>query len=297
MKYKILFAFLFLPAIVLSQGTSRGVSSLKFPTTPFIGATGESFIADPAALQSILINPANIASRESYGVMFSHTEWIQDIRNEYFSLAAPLSIGSLSLSIGNTSVDDIPIHGDQPGPELGTFTSQSTFFQLTYGIKLTETISIGIAPKYLYEKIFVDEATGWGVDLGTLYTPSIEGVTLGLSLTNLGSLSAFRNEKTDLPSQLRLGGTYSSALNVISFRAAIAYSSELGTSYRHLSIGSEVTYNDAVKIRLGYETGYEYRDFSAGIGLRYSIVMLDYAYIPWSSQLGTSHIISIGFII
>jgi hypothetical protein len=297
MKPKILLAFILLPTIVLSQGTSRGVASLKLPTTPFIGATGESFIADPTALQSIFINPANITPRESYGVMFSHTEWIQDVRTEFLSIAAPFRFGNLALSIGNTSVDDIPIHGDQPGPALGSFNSQSTSFQLTYGVKLTETINLGIAPKYLYEKIFVDEATGWGIDIGTLYTPSVEGLTLGFALTNLGSLSAFRNERTDLPSQLRLGGTYSFSLDVVSFRTAIAFSSELGISVNHISIGTEATYNDAVTVRFGYKTGYEYRGFSAGVGQRYSMVMIDYAYIPSSSQMGTAHIISIGFIL
>jgi hypothetical protein len=295
MKPKILLALILLPTIALSQGTSRGVASLKLPTTPFIGATGESFIADPTALQSILINPANITSRESYGVMFSHTEWIQDVRTEFLSIAAPFSFGNLSLSIGNSSVDDIIIHGDQPGPALGTFNSQSTYFQLTYGIKLTEVISIGVAPKYLYEKIFVDEATGWGIDLGTLYTPSVDGLTLGFALTNLGSLSAFRNERTNLPSQLRLGGTYSFSLDAVTFRTAMAFSSELGISVNHISIGTEATYHNAVTVRFGYETGYEYRDFSAGIGLQYSIVMIDYAYIPFSSQMGNSHIISISF--
>ncbi|MGA3286636.1 MAG: PorV/PorQ family protein [Bacteroidota bacterium] len=296
MNLKILLAFILLPTIVLSQGTSRGVASLKLPTTPFIGATGESFIADPTALQSILINPANITSRESYGVMFSHTEWIQDIRTEFLSIAAPFRYGSLALSIANTSVDGLELR-TIPGPPIGIFNTQSTSFQLTYGIKVTETISLGIAPKYLYEKIFVDEATGWGIDIGTLYTSSIEGLTLGFALTNLGSLSAFRNERTDLPSQLRLGGTYSFSLDVVSFRTAMAFSSELGISVHHISIGTEATYNDAVTVRFGYETGYEYRAFSAGVGLRYSIVMIDYAYIPSSSQMGTAHIISIGFIL
>jgi hypothetical protein len=283
MNLKILLAFILLPTIVFSQGTSRGVASLKLPTTPFIGATGESFIADPTALQSILINPANITSRESYGVMFSHTEWIQDVHTEFLSTAAPFRYGSLALSIANTSVDGLELR-TIPGPPIGTFNTQSTSFQLTYGIKVTETISLGIAPKYLYEKIFVDEATGWGIDLGTLYTPPVEGLTLGFALTNLGSLSAFRNERTDLPSQLRLGGTYS-------------FSLDIGVSVNHISIGTEATYNDAVTVRFGYETGYEYRDFSAGVGLRYSIVMIDYAYIPSSSQMGTAHIISIGFIL
>jgi hypothetical protein len=50
-------------------------------------------------------------------------------------------------------------------------------------------------------------------------------------------------------------------------------------------------------IRFGYETGYEYRAFSAGVGLQYNIFMIDYAYIPFSSQMGTAHIISVGFIL
>jgi hypothetical protein len=288
--------FILLPTIVLSQGTSRGVASLKLPTTPFIGATGESFIADPTALQSILINPANIASRESYGVMFSHTESIQDIRTEFLSIAAPFRYGSLALSLANTSVDGLELR-TIPGPPIGTFNTQSTSFQLTYGFKVTESISLGIAPKYLYEKIFVDEATGWGIDIGTLYTPSVEGLTLGFALTNLGSLSAFRNERTDFPSQLRLGGTYSFSLDIVSFRTAAAFSSELGISVNHISIGAEAIYNDAVTVRFGYETGFEYRDFSAGVGLQYSIAMIDYAFLPSSSQMGTTHIISIGFIL
>ncbi len=296
MKPKILLAFILFPTIVLSQGTSRGVASLKLPTTPFIGATGESFIADPTALQSILINPANSASCESYGIMFSHTEWIQDVRTDFLSIAAPFRYGSLALSIANTSVDGLELR-TIPGPPIGTFNTQSTSFQLTYGIKVTETISLGITPKYIYEKIFIDESTGWGIDIGTLYAPSVEGLTLGFALTNLGSLSAFRNERTDLPSQLRFGGTYSFSLDVVSFRTAAAFSSELGISVRHISIGTEATYNDAMTVRFGYETGYEYRSFSAGVGLRYSIAMIDYAFLPSSSQMGTAHIISIGFIL
>jgi hypothetical protein len=294
MKSKIFLAIILLPTIVLSQGTSRGVASLKLPTTPFIGATCESFIADPTAPHSILVNPANIASSESYSVIFSHTEFIQDIRTEFLSISAPFQYGSLAFSVANTGVDGLE-YRIIPGPVIGIFNTQSTSFQLTYGIKLTETINLGIAPKYLYEKIFVDEATGWGIDIGTLYTPSIEGLTLGFALTNLGSLSAFRNDRTDLPSQLRLGGTYSFSFDEFAFRTAVAFSSELGVSVNHISTGTEVTYNDAVTARFGYKTGYEYQDFSAGFGLRYNFIIIDYALLPSSAQMGTAHIISIGF--
>jgi len=294
MKLKIIFSLVLFPSLLLSQGSSQGAVSLKFPTTPFVAATGESFIADPAALQSVLINPANIASRENYGVLFSHTEWIQDIRTECLSIAVPFGIGSFALTLENTSIDGLELRSI-PGPSLGTFNAQSAFFQLSYGVEVTPDIHIGIAPKYLYEKIFVDEATGYGMDAGVLYTTPMDGLSLGCSVTNMGSLTAFRNERIDLPTQIRLGGTYAFNVHAMMFRVATAYSSELGIAANHYSIGGEASYDHTLTMRFGYQTGIDTRGFSAGMGIHYSIVTIDYAYVPFSLQVGNSHLISIGF--
>lgn len=295
MKLKIFFACIFITASVLAQGTSRGSANLKLPSTPLVGATGEAFVADSKSLQSISLNPANVAGTEYYSVLFSHTSWIQDIRTEYLSIAAPFNFGVLAFSVANTSVDGIELR-TIPGPPVGSFNSQASVFQLNYGVAIADNVLIGIAPKYLYEKIFVDDATGWGVDIGTLYTPPIENLTVGLSLTNLGSLSAFRENKSDLPSQMHIGATYSFSMNEFSFRTAASFSSEFGISVHHLSLGGEATF-DPLTIRLGYKTGYEYRGFSAGIGIRYALVVLDYAFLPSSAEMGNSHIISLGFIL
>ena len=228
--------------------------------------------------------------------MFSHTEWIQDVQTEYLSLAAPSDLGSFSLSLGSTSVNGIEIR-TIPGPSIGTFDAQSVYFQLTYGIALSQNIRIGIAPKYLYEKIYVDETTGFGIDAGVLYTPPVNGLSLGCSLTNLGSLTAFRVERIDLPTQISVGGTYAINLDQMIFRAAAAFSREIETSINHFCIGGEATYNHAITARIGYQTGIDIRGFSAGIGIRYSFIVIDYAYVPFSLDLGNSQLISIGFVL
>ena len=294
MRISNLLLIFIVPAVALSQGSSRGFASLKFPLNAFDAATSEAFVADPTALQSVRLNPANIASRESYDIVFSHMQWIQDIRTENLSLAAPLIFGSLSFSLANTSVDDIELR-DQPGPPLGTFSSQATIFQLAYGIEATDALRIGIASKYLYEKIFVDEATGLGFDAGAIYLPPLKGLSLGFAVTNLGNLSAFRTQQTDLPTQMRVGGTYAFFLGTMTLRAAATYSSELSTSNSHLSLGGEFIYKNLFALRFGYQTGYDSRNLSAGLGIRYTIVSIDYAYVPFSLDLGEAHILTIGF--
>jgi len=295
MRARLILLIVFSSSLALAQGTSRGDASLKLPLTPFQASTGESFIADPGMIQSARIDPANAATVTSNAVFFSHSAWTQDIRTDYLSVAIPLRYGSIALSAANTAVDDIPVR-EIPGPPIGTFNAEAVFFQAIYGIPITESLRAGIGPKYLYEKIYVDEATGFGFDAGVLYIPPVEGLTIGCSLTDLGHLSAFRAQSTDLPAMLRLGGTYSVSGETINYRAAGAVATEFGTGTRHLSIGVEAAYSNSVSVRLGYESGYDTRGFSAGLGVRYSIFSLDYAFVPFSLNFPDAHIIALSLI-
>jgi hypothetical protein len=54
------------------------------------------------------------------------------------------------------------------------------------------------------------------------------------------------------------------------FRIAAAFSSEIATSVNHYGLGGEVTFNQTLTARFGYQTGIDTRGFSAGLGIRYS---------------------------
>lgn len=286
-----------IPYLLVAQGSSSGNASSKLPVTPFVASTGSAFIADTGSIRSVIINPASIASGKNYSIIFAHTEWIQDIRTEYLSVMLPFKFGNFALSIRNTSIDGIQLHGNRPGPSEGTFNAQSTSFQLTYGTELTKSIEIGIAPKYLYEKIFVDDVTGYGIDLGLIYKPSIDKLLLGISLINIGKLSAFKEEKVDLPTQLNLGGSWSYSMDKFNFKMASALSKEINSSLNHLCFGLEAIYNNSISCRLGYKTGYEIQSLSAGIGIRYDFVNIEYAYLPFTLNAGNAHVFSFEFIL
>ncbi|MCX8011179.1 MAG: hypothetical protein N3A61_08505, partial [Ignavibacteria bacterium] len=166
-KYFLIFLLL-TPYLTYTQGSSKGVSSLKLPLTPIVAGSGESFIAYPTNIQSIRINPANVASLESYGLLFSHSEWILDTQTEYLSVVAPFQYGSLAFSISSTNVNNIEIR-DIPGEPIGTFDFSSSAFQLNYGVEINNFLKIGIASKYFYEKNYIDDSSGFGFDAGLHY--------------------------------------------------------------------------------------------------------------------------------
>jgi hypothetical protein len=61
-----------------------------------------------------------------------------------------------------------------------------------------------------------------------------------------------------------------------------------------LKLGGEVEFERTVAIRAGYQFGSEGRGLTSGIGLRYGILRLDYAYAKLSEDLGNTHSFTLG---
>ena len=62
----------------------------------------------------------------------------------------------------------------------------------------------------------------------------------------------------------------------------------------HLHGGVEYGWRGSVFLRFGYQTGYETRDVTGGIGFTWSKYRLDYSYMPLGSGFGDSHRLTVG---
>ncbi|MBI3579276.1 MAG: PorV/PorQ family protein [Ignavibacteriales bacterium] len=280
--------------LATAQGTSTGSSYLKLPMNARSASLSDAMVADPGIFSSSFVNPANLATQGSYELMLSHTQWIQDVQTEFIAARLPFSFGTFGVSIGNNNVKGIELR-DIPGPALGTFSARSAFLQGSFAANVFENINFGGAVKYLYEKIYVDEATGYGFDIGATYKTPVSGLVAGFALTNLGSLGQFRNETSQLPSVARIGATYSFTESDFDCTVGTTLANDTKQSATHMQLGLETIYDKAIAARLGYVTGYENRGLTAGIGIHYSLVRFDYAYVPFSLGLGDAHLFSIGF--
>jgi len=282
-----------IPVWLFSQGSSSGVSHLNIPGLPRPAAMGQALVADPGVLSSASNNPANLLNPESAEILLSHSEWIQDVRSEYLTARIPVSGFSMGLSVRSTSIEGIEIR-ERPGPPLGTVTARSLSIGATGALEVVENATFGLTLRYLYEKMYVDEANGYSADLGVLYKTPIKGLIGGVSVTNLGRLGAFRQESSSLPTMLNLGARYGLTFDEFTLLLAPAFLMRLEPSTPMAALGAEVSYLEMVSLRVGYQSGYDARTFSAGLGVRYGLVGVDYAYVPFSEDLGASHIISVG---
>lgn len=297
------FSLLFLASITnqdaFSQAGKSGFAFLKLGVSGRGVSMADAMSATVNGAAATYYNPAGILTLSgdngSAQLLLMHKEWIQDARTEFLGGAVMLdSENAIGLSINTTTISDIDIR-TVPGAAAGTFSSRDFSLGLSLAHQFSEEFRAGVSGKFLFQKIFVDQSSGFAFDLGAQYTTSFEGLALGATLANLGNVSDLRNESSKLPILLRIGPAYSTELTDITSSVTLAgdFVHVFPAKQSLLNLGGEFLFQNLFAARLGYQLGSEGRGFSAGIGVIQGMFMFDYAYAPLSSDLGNSHTFSL----
>jgi len=262
-------------------------------------AMGDAMSALASGAAATHYNPASLLTPDGQPsltqILFSHKEWIQDTRSEFLGASVPLGNDqTIGFSLNTTTVSGIEVRV-RPGPSEGTFTAREFSAGISYAQRIDSTISVGISGKFLYEKILIDEASGFAADAGVRWQTPFENILVGASVANIGSMNSFRTESTRLPTMLRVGPAYT--FRVEESRLLCAVGADLVRVFPDgqtlVNAGGEVIINDFVAVRGGYQFGSDSRGLTLGIGILYKSLALDYAYARVGSDLGSGHTISL----
>jgi hypothetical protein len=294
------FVFFCLAVPVFGQGGSSGLSFMKIGVGSRALAMGETGVAGESLGTSLFYNPANSARDTHASIGFMHNAWIQDIATEYVGAVVPYEGWSLGVQLGLNSVSNIELR-TVPGEAQGTFDSKGFFGGISAAIHITDNIDAGVTAKYLFEKIYVDVADGYAFDFGLRWAPFTSGeyanFRAGVALLNVGSMSPLKNEASQLPKMLRYGIShvlrFDDRINLGVEAAGLTLFNEKKT---HVSLGAEMDYVKVLFLRAGFQSGYEVKAFSAGIGAMYSGVHFDYAFIPFQQSFGIAHAVTVSVI-
>lgn len=294
--FLIILVLFFAGNVFAQSGGNSGLTFLKFGFGARNIAMGDAGTVFASDVTTLYYNPARLAGSEGSEVMFMHNNWIQDVRSEMIGAKTTLFGLPVAVGFNVTSIDNIEVRTSAGEPDS---KFNATYFSgsLSTGFKIINELAAGISLKYLYENIFVDEANGLGVDLGLFYNTAITGLNISATVRNLGSMNALRNVETKLPTEIRVGTSYNFELSdsKLDFTGGVEYLNYTRDSENHLNLGGEARYNKVFAIRAGYQTGFDSKGFTAGVGFTWANLLLDYAYIPFKLGLGTANMFSIQF--
>jgi hypothetical protein len=296
MMNKILFLILLSLSSLLAQTAGNsGLSFLKLGFGARNIALGDAGTATSTDVTSLFYNPAALAINPASEIMLMHNEWIQDVRSEI--LGARTLIFGLPVAVGFnvTTINDIEVR-NIAGDPVTKFNANYFFGSFSTGHMIVENFYFGASIKYLYESIYVDESTGWGFDLGASYLTSVKGLNISAVIKNLGTMNKLSNEKTRLPGEFRVGPAYSFTMqDQYQITSTVEFQKYLPTSDIHFNAGAEILYDKLIALRVGYQSGYQTKNITAGLGLMWGNLSVDYALAPFQLGLGNGNILSLQF--
>ncbi|MEW6511442.1 MAG: PorV/PorQ family protein [Bacteroidota bacterium] len=263
---------------------------------------------NPAALSRLPVNAE---------LTFNHVNWLAEIDYDFAAVMMPIGeLGTFGLSIVSLRVpEDIVRTVDYPEGDGRRWDASSFGIGISYARNLTDRFSIGFNAKYIREVVWSESATGFAVDVGTLYAFEIEGLTLGVSITNFGTQmqlegrdlyfntdpngdvgsgpnnvgSEYRTEGYNLPLTFRIGLAWE-LRPAEDFRITPAVdATHTNDNTEYVNSGLEAGWRDIVFGRIGFKSAF-LRDteqgLTWGVGLQYNIpavgtIKLDYGFAKY----------------
>lgn len=172
--------------------TKVGTTAAKFLSIP-AGARalgmGGAFAAVASDASAMYWNPAGLARMPTSEATFSHAQWIADLSYNYAAAAFVLQdFGTIGVSFTSLGTDEMERTTLQSPEGTGEFFDAGSFaVGVSYARDLTEWFSIGGTVKYVSEYIWNTSATGFAIDLGTLFTTPFPGVKFAAAISNFGT--------------------------------------------------------------------------------------------------------------
>lgn len=273
---------------------NTGLSFLKLGVSSRAISMGEAVVSNSEDASALHYNPGAVFLGPAANVLAMHNESVLGVRTEFLAAKFKLSKFGFGVSVNVASVDDIEVR-EIPGEPIDKFSARNFAVGLTAAYKLNEFFQFGITGKFLYEKIYIDNASGFAGDIGLLYAR--DKISAGFSLSNFGSMNELRNDASKLPTSVRLGGSYLFDIPKLngSVRIGIDGFKVLDGGTLHANAGAEFLYKDLLAIRAGYQSGYENKFITTGLGIKYKGINLDYAFVPYKFSQGNSHTITLGY--
>jgi len=298
MRYVIILGLTLL--VPIASGQETGLSFLRIGVNARAGSMGDAQTASTGNAFATYWNPAGLANG-THSVAGSHRIWIGDIR--VYDVASQLPAGRNStwgLAITATDSGDLDARL-QPGKPDGTFSAQFISAGVSFA-RSFHRLRAGVTVKFLRERIFDTNASGYAVDVGLQMDLLDQRLNAGIALRNLGRMTALETERTPLP-RLIQGGFALSPLQIVAnydqtqlldLMMSLEASHLLEGTQTRMHFGCTVTIMELVDLRGGYITNDELRNFTFGLGLLFDQIDADYAYIPFEDGFdGPGHVLSI----
>ncbi|MDI6781245.1 MAG: PorV/PorQ family protein [bacterium] len=271
-----------MPSICWGDGACiTAMPFLKMGMGVRASAMGKAFCAVADDVSAVYYNPAGLGQIKRGQINLEHTRWFEDVGYTCVSGVYPLKTMSIGGFANMLLTDEMQTTTEAKPQGTGkTFREIDGIFGMSWGINLTDHISVGATGKICSQRIGDKDAVGFASDVGFLC--KTKHVGLGLALQNIGADIKFIDKGFALPATIRTGLVWTNSWLTISG----GMTNILPEKKTVACVGLEGWILNTIALRGGYDSE-DGHGFTAGFGARTpgrtssSSLEIDYAYLPY----------------
>jgi hypothetical protein len=299
-----------------SKVGTTAASFLEIGVGANAGAMGGAFVSIADNASAIYWNMSGIANITQNEVLVVHTNWIAQTNFDFAAVVLPLgNFGNLGFSFTSLSMADMLVRTvDLPEGTGEYFSAGDLAIGISYARNLTDRFSIGISGKFIQQSIWHESATGFALDIGTLFrTDLFGGMVIGASMSNFGTPMQLAGRDTrqfisvdnaqlgtnsSIPSDIEMDswdlplifqiGISTKVINTQDYKLTIALDAiHPNDDYESMNVGTELSFQNFLFIRGGYQSLF-LKDSEGGLTLGFGVntkmlfsnttLSFDYAY-------------------
>jgi hypothetical protein len=213
--------------------------------------------------------------------------WLADTQANMISYSYSRKIDHFGIAIRNLDYGDIE-NRDDMGIMIGSYHPIDIDATANYARRLSPNFYTGVNLGVLYQKLNTASSLALHSDLGFCYLPPVKNTKISLAVRDLGVANKTDDERVKLPTSFEMD------INkgfLLADQQIFLGGSAIQTLDEDLkgSINLEGNLFQIFSIRGGYLLGYDAQDFSAGFGVKYKNISVDYGYGAFNSELNDVH--------
>lgn len=193
--YKIASVIVLLAGFSLAQnktGTTIG-QFLKIEPSARISALGNAGSSVSGEAAAVFFNPAGLGRLEGIDLQFTNNQWLADIMYNYAVVAVNLGqTGTFALQMTSLNSGEIDVTTvEQPRGTGERYTVTNFALGVSYGLMLTDRVSVGATINYINETIWHSSLSTFGLNFGVQYEVYENGPRFGASVSNFGPAAKY----------------------------------------------------------------------------------------------------------
>ncbi len=310
-------AFMLLSGSMLAQITKKaqvGFRFLEYPVSAEVVGKGAVGVVNTPSANGIFWNPALLGGISNNAeISFNHAAGIADIN--YNACAGAVKIEDVGvIGVSFLSMDYGDLQGTRRATsgdgyvKTGKFSPSAYSAGLSFSQQITDRFAYGVHLKYakqdlgsayvsriIPEKDTVEISTvkydldAFALDVGAFYDFKFKGIKFGAVMHNISKEMKYEITEFPLPFSVSFGAT----IEPLQFLKGISEDHKLVVLVESLhprdfgekvKIGGEYTYLEKFIARAGYESNYDERGFTAGLGVKHTFGEFRFSLITQSNR-------------